>query len=188
MLDFDPAARKRCIDALRWAMAREADYPPRPEIRKKLDALERSARAILDALEDVRMSELVWGANDWLDAVGMAEPLRELIRRVEEIKRKNPPRQGRGRLYPYSATGPSANELCALIAAMMWKQIKGRWPGQRGAAANELCEQLWTAAGGTAHGPVLVEPFWRDYLKSAERFAPPHAAGQHVAALLSPPS
>jgi hypothetical protein len=95
-----------------------------------------------------------------------------------------PTRPGRDKHYADSSRGPDALEYCALIVATVWRAHAGKWPGNKNPHAFELCEALWTASGGEAHGGLASEngalTAWRRHLTASKKFRPPHAAGELV--------
>jgi hypothetical protein len=171
-------------EGLTWAIEREADYPSRPELHKRLTQIEDAARS----LTEPRMLALLSNGDAQCEArlVGLAS---EVTDRVADVRKRHPPKkQGQGKLYPAAACGPDAREQCALIASMVWHRNEGKWPGQHNPCAQRDCEMLWVAAGGEPHGGVAARSgaltAWRRHIKAAVRYRPPHATGKLIERIL----
>jgi hypothetical protein len=201
------------IKMLSYAIEREATYPRRPELHRRLEAIEKSARLLIREMLDLRILALLLDGDERIENENeMYHGLRDIADRAARVRASNPPTQGLGKLYPEGATGPSPMVLCALIVAMAYHQGNGRWPGKNSARAHQLCEALWKAAEGpprrgrgepreppaSKHGQnskaeinwgksgsatVVV---WRKHLKVARKYRPPHHAGILVQSIFVP--
>jgi hypothetical protein len=182
------AALRRCAAELYSAIELELGYPDQSDIRQRIETIERGARAVRQALDgsNLILDPILRGRRGDLphEREGLAM-LRELAKRISLFKKQKPPRRGRPKSFRIADDQPDARERCALIVGLHWQKEFGRWPGQRNENADHLCEQLWRYAGGAAHAEQRSEPFWRPYLKCAQQFQPPHAAGECVLRALS---
>ncbi len=185
------AALLRFCDPLAFAISREVEYPRRPEFRKRLGKIRDAAALLLGEMSDTRMNALLygnetkWTGNGWTTCeVTLGYGCNDLLARVDSALANIPTRPGRDKHYADSSRGPDALEYCALIVATVWRAHAGKWPGNKNPHAFELCEALWTASGGEAHGGLASEngalTAWRRHLTASKKFRPPHAAGELV--------
>jgi hypothetical protein len=158
------------IAPLAASIKEEINYPGRPELRKRLAALAKSARLIEQELADPAILSLLLGddlaciTNEWqLDA-----GLHDIAERADAARGKVPQGQGRHKHYP-RPEGLSSREICALIVTVAWKQARNKWPGVKNVKARRACQELWGAAGGNVvrQGGRSVE-VWRDHMRSAK--------------------
>ena len=142
----------------------------------------------------------------------MYHGLRDIADRAERVNARNPRKPGRNRLYPKSLTWPTAMELCALMVAIAYRLVRGRWPGKNNTEVHKTCEALWKVAGGSRRRG-LGEPreppaskqgrnskaeinwgksgsttvvVWRNHLTAAQVYRPPHQTGTQVLRILVP--
>ena len=174
------------LEHLKLTIRREAQYPSRPEMHRRLTDIVDAARLLMRELTDVPMSVLLNDGYEGIESlVILAAELRDLVNRAATVRRRSPRKQGRGRLLPDPHAGPDALGYCALIVSIAWYKEKSDWPGQRNAKAHMLCEALWLAAEGAPHGQLGARPgtltAWREHLVAARKYRPPHAAGVLVA-------
>ena len=198
------------IAMLRRAIECEAAYPTRPELHRRLGAIERAARLLMKELHDLHILPLLLEGDEQIENANETfHGLRDMARRAARARESQPRRQGRGRLYPKAAIGPSPMELCALMIAAAYYQAQGQWPGQNNVEAHRLCEALWTAAGGAQRlgrgKPRLPSPsketgaagswgksgsetvvVWRQHLQAARNYRPPHDAGRIIQGIMAP--
>jgi hypothetical protein len=176
------------IDALAWAIKREAEYPSSRELRQRLAKMEKAAKLLMRELTDLRIAALVSDGDQQreIEDVDLARDLRSLALRIADVLQRNPPKQGRRKLYP--ASGPNPLEICALIVSIIHHRINRKWPGDNNNIVRKCCENLWVAAGGSAHGGVAARngnlAAWDRHIKAARKYRPPHAAGSHVDRIL----
>lgn len=197
------------VPMLAFNFRREEEYPTKTALRDRIDFIKTAADVIskaadllvselrdlrvLDLLEDGKQIEdlnpAYQGLSD-ISAGAAREGLREISARAANLLERIPRTQGQGRLYPSVAEGPDARELCALIVNVVWHEECGKWPGKGNAKAQELCEHLWHAAGGTHPGSGWGRPgggaAWRKILAKAKRFRPPQIAGMRILQMLMP--
>ena len=164
----------------------------------------------MDVLADPQIIALLLEANKRIsNANEMYHGLCNLAARAARARARTPPKQGRGEHYPEAATGPSPMELCALIVAVASYQGIGRWPGKNNPKVHQICEALWKCAGGPPRlgqgKPLSPQPskekkaggnwgksgsetvvVWRRYLKTAQKYRPPHPAGKLIQHILAP--
>ncbi len=171
------------IAGLSYAIERESTYPSRPDLFQRLRNLEKSARLLMVELADLQILALLLdGGRGIAHENEMYHALKDVAARTARVISR-PRKQGRGKLYPKSNTGPNPMEHCALVAGALYRRGKGRWPGNKNPDAHQLCEALWKAAGGAQRagwgksGSVVV---WGHYLKAAKRYRAPHPAGQQI--------
>jgi hypothetical protein len=188
----------------------EAVYPTRRELHRRLEAIEKSARLLIQELPDLRILALLLDGDARIENENETyHGLHDISARAARVRKRNPLKQGRGRLYPKSAIGVGAMELCALIVAVCHHHESGKWPGKDNAKAHQLCEALWKAAGGPPRlgrgKPRLPSPLketkaekswgksgsatvavWRNHLKTGRNYRPPHPAGAHIQRILVP--
>jgi hypothetical protein len=182
------------MGGLAYAIKREKDYPSARELHERLRKIEETARdlpVLTRELIDLRMIALLSNdglrPEDLLDLArgvrSIADPLNRVADRIAHLRKRNPPKQGQGKLYP-AAPGPSALEQCALIVAMIWYREKGNWPGLNDNVAHKLCEQFWLEAGGKPHGGLGAKEgelnAWRKYIAQGRKKWADHAAGKLV--------
>jgi len=183
-------------DALASAIVHEADYPRRPQWRRRLSRIEKAANLLVRELIDLKTAALL-SDGDQQREIALSELARELHSlawRAAEVCRRNPKTQGRGTLYPDAIAGPDPRELCALIISVLFHRVIGCWPGQRNSKVLQVCEDLWRAAEGYPHLPHRKEDGtpgkqmgWRKYLLAARKYRPPHAAGALILRMLEGP-
>lgn len=185
------AALLRFRDPLAFAISREVEYPRRPEFRKRLDKIRDAAALLLGEMADTRMTALLYGnETKWTgngfttEEVALGCGLNDLLRRTATASAAIAVRPGRDKHYDDPSRGPDALEYCALIVATVWRAHAGKWPGNKNPHAFELCEALWKAAGGAAHGGLASEngalSAWRRHLTASKKFRAPHDAGELV--------
>jgi hypothetical protein len=181
------------IEALRFAIKKEADYPTRPELYERLQAIENAARLLRKELPDLRMRQLLLdGDQTFLNQNETYHGLHDIAERAARVRAQNPPRQGRGKLYPENARGPNERVLCALIVMIAWKRHNGDWP-KNNATMHEACAALWRTAGGKnialgwADGRPESVIAWRAHMGTAANFRPPqHPAGRIIENFFDP--
>jgi hypothetical protein len=126
------------------------------------------------------------------DELALAHGLRDIASRAARVRERNPPRKGRGKLYPLASVGPDALEFCALIVGMISQRHLSVWPGSKNPTAWAVCEELWTQSSGTPHGGPAARAgslsAWRRHLSAAKKYLPPNPAGAHVQRMLSDPA
>lgn len=200
------------IDHLAYAIGRESDYPPGPDLLARLEKIEETARCrwrsprarqwVETELADLRIFALLANGDERAEAalsplsrpfnlphvakLAQAAVARWAGRPGKLIGR--PRRQGRGKFYPDPASGPDPLEYCAVIVSIAWHKDAGDWPGQRNRTAFLVCELLWRAAGGSPHGGIAAhdgaQTAWRRHIVTARRYRPPHRAGALVERML----
>jgi hypothetical protein len=171
---------------LALAIRREAEYPSRPKLRKRLKAIEEAARLLAREVTDVPMLVLLRDGYEGVEhEVSLLPDLMRLAKRAACVRARSPRRQGRGKLYPAE---PTALEYCALIVSVAWHMAEGKWPGKDNPEAHLLCEALWLNAGGAPHSGLGARPgtftAWRNHLFEARQYRPPHGAGKMVVVLI----
>jgi hypothetical protein len=187
-------------------------YPSRPELRDRFGEIERTLGEskrhpllLSRELSDPVIVALLSDGDPRTDIVLMnaarlamrgrltKREVRWLAALTALVQARNPPAQGRGKLYPAPASGPDALEYCALIVSMAWHKDAGEWPGKDNATCQALCELLWRSAGGKHHSPSgyseTRDEFtaWRNPLINSRRYRPPHRAGALVASFMVGP-
>ncbi len=179
----------KLIERFSFAIKREATYPSRPKLHRRLKAIEKAARMLMDELPDLQIHALLLDGDERIENENETyHGLRDIAARAAQVRARKPPKQGRGKLYPEAAIGPNLMDMCALMVGLMFERGCGRWPGKSNAEAHRLCEALWKAAGGRPRvgwgkpGSVVV---WRKHLKTAQKYRPPHPAGMHIQSALS---
>jgi hypothetical protein len=186
------------VHHLAFALGREGKYPSRPELYRRLEALEgmaargRSPAArdlVLRELADPQIFALLAEGDPRVERALSKSPvnLRDIERLAVAARIRHPPQRGRGRLYPDPRSGPDPREYCALIVSVAWQQDTGKWPGYGNRTAPLICELLWRKAGGAPHRPhggfdaPGTFATWRKHLVAARRYRPPHGSGVLVA-------
>jgi hypothetical protein len=172
------------VDQLKSAIHREPEYPSRPELRNRLDAIEKAAQFLMKELADLKiLAHLEDDGERIANANEVYHGLRDIAARAERAHARISARQGRGSAYPSNSNGPSPRKLCALWVGMGWEKIRGKWPGMDSPKAQRLCAALWKEAGGVppAWDTTAV---WRDHLNAAKKYRPPAPAGAVVQRLL----
>lgn len=201
------------IQMLSNAIEGEAAYPRRPDLRKRFNGIEDAARLLMKELKKHQIRDLlIDGDIQTENEYEMLHGLRDIADRAAKVRARNPRRPGRNRLYPKALTWPTPMELCALMVAIACHQVRGRWPGKNDAEVHKACEELWKAAGGSprrGQGEPREPPapkqgrnskaeinwgrsgsatvvVWRNHLKAARNYRPPHQAGTQVLRILVP--
>ena len=182
------AALTTLSEMLRSAIEGEAAYPRRPELHRRLKAIEDAARLLMKELLDWKILGLLLEGDQRIENEGeMYQGLAHIAARAARASAR-PRKQGRGKLYPQAPTWPSPMVLCALMIDTIWHQHSGQWPPVNNAKAHQLCEALWTnAAGGgrrTAWGDSASG--WRNHLRAAKLYRAPHQAGRRIEHVLAP--
>jgi hypothetical protein len=200
----------KLIEILSFAIERNEIYPSRPELHKRLEAIENAARLLTHELPDPKIVALLLDGDERIENENeIYHGLCDLAARAARVRARTPRKQGRGKFYPKAAIGPDRMDICALMVGLMFERGSGRWPGKGNAEAHRLCEALWKAAGGPRRlgsgeprspsptketkaagswgksGSATVE-VWRRHLAAARKYRPPHAAGMHIQRILSP--
>jgi hypothetical protein len=161
------------------------------DLLERLKTTEKAARWLLDVIDNLQFRALLIDSNEWMEneREGVAF-LRDMAARAAQAQERNPPNEGPGRpktIIP--ATGwPSALELCALMVGLRWRALHPQWPGKNNPEAQCWCERMWIAAGGAPHGAIARDralTAWRNHLKTAKRYQPPHPIGERIAHILS---
>ena len=193
-------------DMLRFSIEREPVYPSRPELHRRLGAIEDAARLLIKEMPDLHILALLLAGDEQIENENeLFHGLRDMADRAA-LARK-PRKQGRGARYPETAIGPSSMELCALMIAVAYYQAHRRWPGKNNGVAHQACEALWKFAGGPRRlgrgkprSPSLAKEttaagswgksgsatvaVWRRYLKTTQNFRPPHNAGKIIQGII----
>lgn len=164
----------RLVSILRYSISREASYPSKPEMRNLLKQTKEAAQLLRRKLIDPQMSALLYGQDAPHEII---EELEIIVTHAEAaLKEKS------RKTYPSSADGPSALQLCAIIAGLMWQHNSVRWPGKGDARAHAVCQWLWHCADGPDRGGWgKGATGWRDHLKAAKKYVQSnHPAVQHI--------
>jgi hypothetical protein len=177
---------EKLIKTLSFVIKQDKIYPSRPKLHRRLEAIEKAARLLMDELSELRINALLRDGDERIENENeLYHRLRDLAARAARVRARNPRTQGRGKLYPKAAIGPNPMELCALMVGLAYCEGLGRWPGKRNAKAHQNCEALWKAAGGPRRlgwgksGSATVA-VWHHHLKAAQNYRPPHPAGMHI--------
>jgi hypothetical protein len=170
-----------CVSRLANAIVREAQYPSRPELHERIGRFEAAGKLLQDELTDPVFRALLSSGSEPIENENEGHAwLRHIVALATQVRVGAPRKQGKGKLYPLDAAGPSAMALCALTACIVLELVTGEWPPTSNTTAHQFCEGLWIAAGGPRRagwgnpGSVVV---WRDHARSARKYRPPHAAG-----------
>jgi hypothetical protein len=182
------AALGKLCEMLSNAIQGEAAYPSRPELHRRLKAIEDAARLLMKELPDLKILSLLLDGDKHIENENeIYHGLKDMAARAARAREGNPRKQGRGKLYPEAPTWPTPMELCALMIATIYHEQSGRWPPVSNAQVHLLCEALWRkAAGGgrpTAWGDSASG--WRNHLRAARRYRAPHHAGGHIEQVLA---
>jgi hypothetical protein len=196
------------IKDVAYAIEAEAKYPSPRELRERLAEMEETARLLTGLLAREPLTRdltdpyiVALLSNEGLprknlmilarDVRSVADGAKRLRDRIREVREQNPPKRGARKMYPAGATGPSALQYCALSGSMIYERIKGKWPAKGNPDVWTLCEAVWVAAGGTPHKPHSgaseregVFKTWREHVKAAKEYQPPHDAGERVDSIL----
>jgi hypothetical protein len=186
------ALAKKLVALLAAAIEGDAEYHlSSRKLLGRLNAVENAARLLLDEIPDPQFRALLVDSSEWMASEhdGFAL-LRDIAARAAEAQERNPRSPGPGRpIRVRSVSGrPSALEICALMAGIVWRWQYGRRPGQKNSAAQRLCEQLWTAAGGTRHGNIAragALTAWRTHLVAARQYEAPQPWGAMLARIMA---
>ena len=179
-------------ETLCWAIKNEINYPRRPELYKRLKAIEDAVRLLRREMADLVMSNLLLdGDPTFFNQNQTYHGLGDMAERAARICGRHPQRQGPEKLYPESATGPNAKELCALILMIAWRNHSGEWP-KNTQAMREACEALWRTSGGrtVARGwgkdGLDSVAAWRANIRRARQYRAPHTAGRLIENFFTP--
>ena len=181
--------REKLIKTLRYAIKREENYPNRPTLYDRLEEIEKAARLLIDELEDLQITALLFdGDEDPENTRKVYHGLCDIAARAARVPARRPRTKGRGRLYPEADIGPNPMELCALMVSIYWHEKRRQWPGNDTLEVHQACELLWRNADGPAR-PAWGKPdslvTWRNHLRAAQKYRPPHPAGQHIQRILA---
>jgi hypothetical protein len=170
------------------AIEGEATYPSRPELHRRLKAIEDAARLLTRESLDLKILALLLDGDERIENQNETyHGLKDIAARAARANAR-PRKQGRGKLYPKAPTWPSPMELCALMIETIWQQHTGQRPPVNNAKVHQLCEALWRkAAGGgrrTAWGDSASG--WRNHLRAAKLYRAPHQAGRRIEHVLAP--
>ena len=137
------------VASLRNAIMHEMNYPSRTILYKRLKAVEIAANLLVKELADEKLLNLLLEGESWLENGNEARhALQDIRNRAAKVRERQPPSRGRGKLYPGTASGPTAKEYCALIVSVVWNRERNVWPGKSDKEAHKACEALWRAAEG----------------------------------------
>jgi hypothetical protein len=154
---------------LQHTIARDADYPRAPQLHERLKKIEHSAQLLIKELTDFRMNALLRGDKEQIEKeTELLDGLQTIATLAASVRNRSPRKQGKGKLYPESASGPDALELCALMMGLVWEEETGKWPGKNNTTAQQTCEIFWKSAAGVGGGGAGITR-WRDHLKAARK-------------------
>jgi hypothetical protein len=173
----------RQIEALGEAIQSARTYPRRRNLLDAFEEIGTVAQLLREKLRDQRILAHLGGDDEWFPSRETFADLDIIAKQAIALVKQNPPKQGRGVLYPNGRNrGPSPERLCALFVGMMWERLKGRWPPVKNKKAHHWCEVWWKLAGGSPrpgwgqNGTASVD-VWRDHLRKARELRPPHPVG-----------
>ena len=166
-----PAVQKLCT-TLKWAVAKEAEYPTRQELRKKLKALANAIDVVRGSLRDFQISTLLLSREHGFQHQNeMDHALSNYADMVGGEMIKIPSGPGSNKHFA-SPQGLSCAVNCALMVCLIWERVHDRWPPKSNHTAHNACASLWAAAGGrTLYKPGVSDSVvvWRDHIRSAEK-------------------
>jgi hypothetical protein len=175
--DWLVSSVRKTRETLTWTLQKEADYPGRAELRKRLERLQSAAKELRAALEDFGTHALLWGPDDYLfNDVPRYDFLDDLDERIKARLNEIPSRQGRDKFYLRS-DGATPQENCALMISGLWERVHSSPPHNTSGEAHMACAALWTASGGSTKGRwgATVDgesvSVWRDHLRTAKELA-----------------
>jgi len=182
------AALTMLSEILRSAIEGEAAYPRRPELHRRLKAIEDAAGLLMKELLDWKILGLLLDGDQRIE--NESETYRGLAHIAASAARANarPRKQGRGKFFPEAPTWPSPMELCALMIDTIWHQHSGQRPPVNNATAHQLCEALWRKAAGGGRRAAWGDSAsgWRNHLRAARLYRAPHQAGRRMEHVLKP--
>lgn len=152
------------ISSIGGARIAENEYPGRPEIRERLEAFVKAARLLEQELQHSLILSLVVGDQPWTPGENEKMSwLRDIALRAEAaIPEAEPVGRPSDKHYPSREPEQlAARAMCALVVFIIWKKVRGKWPGLKNDDARFACEGLWRAAGGD-----LIKG-WSEHLKIA---------------------
>jgi hypothetical protein len=152
---------------------KDSDYPPRKELRARLQSVADAIDVVRGSLRDFEVSTLLLSTETGFEHQNeMDHALRNYAEKVSKVL--NEIRPGPGRNKHYASAGLSCLVNCALMVSLMWERVHREWPPVNNNTAQEACAELWAASGGDTtrlYGTtkdtrsVVV---WRDYLRDAK--------------------
>ena len=177
------------IEQLRFSIRSKREYPSRPQLYRRFDAIAGAARLISKELLELQILPFLLEDEEQIqDLSAVYRGLLKIAARAEQVAIRHPPTRGRGQLIPRSSSGPDTMDHCALIVGIFWQKLHGRWPPKRNAKALGFCEAVWQAANGPprsgwgARGSVAV---WANHIVAAQAYRAPHQAGALIEYILS---
>jgi hypothetical protein len=183
--------RKKLVNMLAAAIEGDAEYPSSLKLLGRLKAVENAAQLLLNEILNQQFRALLLDSNEWManerEGVALLKDIAARAARAQEKNARNP-RRGRPKIMRAASDRPSALELCALMVGIIWRAVRHRWPGKNNCEAQCWCERMWIAAGGAPHGAIARDgalTAWRNHLKAAKRYEPPHPVGERISHILS---
>jgi hypothetical protein len=171
-----PVIAKAC-DTLQWSVKKEAEYPGRQALRKRLQTLQAAIECVRENIRDLDISTiLLAGDNQFHNQNETYHGLGDLAARVASAIAKIPVRKGRDKFF-VRPDGLALQVNCALMVCVIWNRVHGKWAPNTNPGAQQACAELWAAAGGrsverwgaTKDGASVA--VWRDHLRRAKKSA-----------------
>jgi hypothetical protein len=169
-----PAWLARGLEAaarsVEWVAKCAAQQPGRQEMRRRIADLREAAITVQGYLNDKAvMRTLIDSAGDDLAHDRQAwHGLQSLIQRSETALALPGLRVGKGR----GKHDPDRNgeEVCAMVVAVAWHEVRGARAPHATAETNEACNVFWAlATGETLPDNTNTIARWRDRLREANR-------------------
>jgi hypothetical protein len=173
--DWLDTALSGALVQLRPLLAHAAAYPTRDKLRTRLGKVREAADELAKALRDPVLRPLL------AEGAGKIGQLRDeelaqfrntlesrVLPAVSAAGKRIRSGKGRDRHLP-NPDGLSPRQLCAAYIAVAWQEVRNRAVPHASRAAQEACQQLWTAAGGddkARWGNTLGA--WRGHLERAK--------------------
>lgn len=153
---------------LQGNVKKESMIPSREQRMYKFVEVEKTARKILEALQDKDF--FPWLLNDVSERLPyeheMQEGLIALVNRCKEKAKELPKNKGGKKLRAEIDNTPSGTELCALAVHLLWKEIHNKYPKDGNKNALSACNRLWKVAGANRN---VGDGAWRSNMKAAKK-------------------
>jgi hypothetical protein len=199
-------ALKHHIEAEKKFTRKESQNAPLEKIAVAAASLTSAAESIIEEFKKHEVRRLCTddrALRQSLKVIARLSRRSDYVGSWAKMMREKDP--GKHAIEPEAGSVPDSRQLCALIGALVFENLKGIWPGKHTQALH-ICERIWRMAGadrrrfpnvppgvgGTASSGNDSVEVWKRYLKEAKVFLPPApvgaaTVGAYIASIFSAP-
>jgi hypothetical protein len=160
---------QQAAEGLRWTIRKDAEHPPRENLREQLQLGFNAANYLRNLLKDFTVQNLLAESaeDDLYEERNASYGLDLLIPRLEKALAAIPRGQSSHKYAP-GTNGPLG--VCALSVAVAWRLTRGSLPPHTSPTVQNACRLLWTLAGGSpqGYGGDQTSKGWMTHLKRAK--------------------